>query len=133
MPTFISLAGIIDDDIDKFTTAVHGTNSGRTIAQSIYIPVVVIMHLKALRFELDDRNKFNSLPDAAMLAAICIAQLIFMRSTRNQYARDTEILKNNFLPELTDPKFTTSNFESVVDNFKSNVSLVDGIYGFSID
>ena len=55
--TFSSLMGTTDDDIDKFVTTVHGVKSGRDIPHRIFIPVDVIMHLKNLHSELDDRNK----------------------------------------------------------------------------
>ena len=54
--TFISIKGKIDDEIDKFITTVYGKNSGRELDQRIYITVGTIMHLKALRSELDDRK-----------------------------------------------------------------------------
>ena len=56
LPTFTSLVVTTDDDINKFIATVHGENSGRALSQRIYIPVGVIMHLKALHFELDDRK-----------------------------------------------------------------------------
>ena len=133
LPTFHSLMSTTDDEIDKFVTAVHGANTGRANAQRISIPVAVIMHMKALRFELDDRNKCNALPDADILAGITVPQLIIMRNTRNQDAREAERLKETSLPTLTVPKFTTSNFEGFMDNFKSAVARVDGIHGVPID
>ena len=62
------------------------------------------MHIKAQFFELYDRNKCNSLLDASILTDIYIAQLIVSRSTRNQNAHKTEILKNTSIAELTVPK-----------------------------
>ena len=56
----------------------------------IPIPVGFIIHLKVLRFELDDRNECYSLPDAAILAAIDISQLFVMRITCNEDSRDVE-------------------------------------------
>ena len=124
--------GTTHDDIDKFITAVHGANSVRALDQKIFIPVGIIMHVKVLCFELYDRNKWNSLPDAATLADIDKAQLILTKDTRNQYARDTERLKNTSVPELTVSKFTTSKFESFMDKFKLSVSHMDGIHGFPL-
>ena len=93
----------------------------------------VIIRLKALRFELDYISKRDALLDASMLAYIDISQLIVMRSTRNQYYRDDGKLKETSLPNLTAPEFTTSNFESFMDNYRSVVSSVDGIHGVPID
>ena len=73
----------IDDDVDTFVTTDHGEKYGWALAQRISIPVGVLMHLKVLHFKLDDRNKCDSLPDAAMLAAIDKAQIFFIRSTSN--------------------------------------------------
>ena len=81
-----------DDEIDTFINAVHVTNSGKELAQRISIAVGFIMHLNALCFELDDRKKWDALPDAYMLAAINTAQLTVMRSTHNQDASNTKIL-----------------------------------------
>ena len=49
-PMFRSLMRTTDYDIDKLITNVHVANSVRALAQRIYIPVGVIMHLKALHF-----------------------------------------------------------------------------------
>ena len=100
--------GTTDDDIDKFITAVHGAKYVRALAQSVYIPVGVIIHLKSLCFELDDRNKCDALPDISMLTSIYIAQLIVMSFTRNQDDKNTERLKKTSMPELTVSNFTTS-------------------------
>ena len=86
---FSSIMGTTYDNINKFVTSVHGANSGRALAQSISIPVGVIMHLNVLRFELDDRNKCDAVPGAVMLADIDISQLFFMRSTCNQDDSDS--------------------------------------------
>ena len=94
LPTFSSLAGTTDDKIDKFITTVRGKNYGRALAQMISVPVGGIMHLKVLHFELDERNRCDDLLDAEILEAIYIAQLIVMRSSRNQEACYTEGLKN---------------------------------------
>ena len=83
LPKFSYLIGTIDDEIDKFITYVHVKNSGRALAQRITITSSVNMNLKVLRFELDDRNKCNALPDAAMLADIDKAQISFIRITNN--------------------------------------------------
>ena len=93
LPKFSSLIGTTDDEIDKFITYVHGKKSGRALAQRITITSSVNMNLKVLRFELDDRNKCNALPDAAMLAAIYISQLIFTGRTLNQDDHNSERLK----------------------------------------
>ena len=78
------------DDIDKFITTVYGTNSVRALARSISIPLGVIMHLKALCFELDDRNRCDTLSDAEMLAAINTVHTLFISITSNQDSQDTE-------------------------------------------
>ena len=59
--TFSSLMGPTNDDIDKLITAFHGETYGITLAQRISIPVVIIMHIKALCFELYDRNNLYAL------------------------------------------------------------------------
>ena len=82
-----------DDDIDTFITTDRDKKYGWALAQRISIPVGVLMHLKVLHFKLDDRNKCDSLPDAAMLAAIYISQLIFTGRTLNQDDHNSERLK----------------------------------------
>ena len=62
--------GEADYDIDKFITSIHGLYSGRKIVQRISVAVVVIMHLKVIYFELDDRNKCDVLSKAAIFAYI---------------------------------------------------------------
>ena len=92
-PTFSFIVGTTDYGIDKFITAVHGENYGRSLSQRISIPVGVIMHLNALRFELDDRNNYDALPDTAMIVAIDIEQLIFMRSLKTNIFAILKYLK----------------------------------------
>ena len=117
LPTFSSLLGTANDDIDTFITAVRGANSGCN--PRISIPVGVLMHLKVLCFEFYYRKRLDALSDVSMLEVIDISQLIVMRSTRNKYARDSEGIKHTSLLELRIPKFTTSNSESFMDDFKS--------------
>ena len=73
------------------------------------------------------------LSDADMLAAIDIAQLIFMTIIHNQDDSNTERLQKTSVPEIMVSKFTASSSESLVDNLKSAVSCVDGIRGVPID
>ena len=108
-PMLSSIMGTTDDDVDKLTTAVNGKNSVRHISQRISIPVGVIIQLKALCFELYDRNKCDDLPDTAIIAAIYTAHLIVMMSTRNQDASNTEMIKNS----VNKNSLGTSNSEVV--------------------
>ena len=76
------------------------------------------MHLKMIYFKLYHINKCVALPDAEMLASIDMAELTVLMSTRNQYSCNAEILEEISLPELMIQTFTTSNFESFMDNFR---------------
>ena len=69
-PTFGSLLGITDDDIDTFSKEAHSSNSARTATQRIMISSTVTQGLKSIVFELKDRELCDALPDYTMLQNI---------------------------------------------------------------
>ena len=61
--TFDALLSTSEEEINNFVKNSHASNSGRAAAQRICIPSAAVIVLKALRFELVDREKCGSLPD----------------------------------------------------------------------
>ena len=68
--TFEALLSTSEAEIDHFVKNTHASNSARATAQRILIPTAAVITLKALRFELGDREKCGTLPDLAALQAI---------------------------------------------------------------
>ena len=70
IPTFRALMGTRDNEIDEFVKNVHDTNSARTAQNRILISNGLIIALKAVKFELEDRRKCGALPNQAQLQAL---------------------------------------------------------------
>ena len=100
---------VTDEDIDNFITITHQANSGRTAAAKALIPTNVVVTLKAILFELRDRQMCSALPDEQVLQGINIQQLSVMRNKRNKTMEMVEIRKNQSYPEMVVPTLNSTN------------------------
>ena len=73
-----------EEEINNFVKNTHASNSARAAAQRILIPSAAVIVLKALRFELVDREKCRSLPDLAGLQGLDAASISIMRDQRTK-------------------------------------------------
>ena len=73
--TFNQLLATTDDEIDTFVSTMHSANSGRANNSTILIPPNVTIGLKAILFELQDREMCGALPGLATLNAINAAHI----------------------------------------------------------
>ena len=100
----------------------------------IIIPASAIVALKTLRFEIEDRARYGTLPVLATLQALDAVKLNYMHDQRTNNVVD----KANFsalrkLPDITVPKFMAYNY----DIFSTALCYVSvrtiGMNGISID
>ena len=90
--TFDALLSTSEDEIDNFVKNTHAANSARAAAQRILIPSAAVITLKALRFELIDREKCGALPDLATLWAMDAANLSLMQVQHTKSVTDKATL-----------------------------------------
>jgi len=109
--SFTALLSTSDHDIDAFVKSTHSANSART-AQRILIPPAAIITLKAIRFELEDRERCGALPQLATLQALTAVQINYMRIQKTKSAQDQVLFSAiSKLPAVVVPKLTASNYE----------------------
>ena len=70
IPTFTALLGTSEREIDNFVKSTHSSNSARAANSRILIPTTAVITLKAILFELKDRQMCDALSTMAMLTAI---------------------------------------------------------------
>ncbi|GFH62182.1 predicted protein [Chaetoceros tenuissimus] len=113
---------ISEEDIDRFISQFHSSNSGRAAAQRIVYGPALAANLKALSFTLKGRASCNALYDAAGLAALDQAQLALMQTYRDQALQEKENDDAVTLPEIDVPKFTTDNYDDFMATFLTVIS-----------
>ena len=133
LPNFRSLLGTSEKEIDNFVKSTHSSNSARANNARILIPTTATLALKAVLFELKDRQLCDALPTATMLAALDAEQVSQLRNQRNQYIQDQSQESDNPLSSMDIPKLTTSNYESFITAFQSLASRTKGASGVTLD
>ena len=88
VPNFRALLGSSEKEIDSFVKTTHSANSARNGNVKILIPTSTVLAMKAVLFELKDREICDALPTAAMLQALDAATVSQLRSQRTQYYQD---------------------------------------------
>ena len=127
--TFGSLLSISDSEIDEFVKSTHNSNSGRANNARILISSNVPTALKALSFELRDRNICDALPGAAILGALNNAQLNLMRRNRAE-AIEHQKRRDNLTHHAMDvPTLKENNYEEFELAFKAAVRRQDSMHG----
>ena len=107
--TFRALLTTTDDEIDAFVKSTHSSNSARAAQARILIPSGAVLALKAVLFELKDREKCNALPNPQILAALDAQQVTLMRAQRTTSIEEAANALN--LPQMEVPKLTATNYE----------------------
>ena len=131
--TFGALLSVTDNDIDSFVKDTHSSNSGRAAAAKVLIPAKVSIALKAVLFELKDRELCAALPDLPTLQAIDNAQLTIMRGNRNKSIEMSDMRNNQSPPDMVVPKLSATNFEDFNLAFSGAARRQIGIAGFPLD
>ena len=131
--TYSALLTVTEEDIDNFVKMTHAANSGRPAAAKVLIPSNVVVALKAILFELKDRELCAALPDQQMLQGINVDQLRSMRSNRNRAKEMTEIRKNQSYPDMVVPQLTSTNFEDFDLAFNGAARRQFGLAGIALD
>ena len=84
--TYSALLPVTDKDIDNFVKTTHA-------AAKVFIPSNVVVVLKAILFELKDRDLCVALPNQQVLHGITLDQLRVLRGNRNKALEMIEIRK----------------------------------------
>ena len=108
--TFQQLSLLEDDDIDSFVKQVNEGNRNRPNNQSVNISGRVIASLKAVMFELQDRDKCVALLTAAELNSLDQATCATLRTLRADAIRDNKTRKSQKIPDMVVPKLTRNNW-----------------------
>ena len=132
--TFEDLLNTSEDDFDDFVTRTHSSNSARTAANKLLIPNSAIVSLKALMFELKDRETCNALPDRATLQAMNGNS---MRVLRTQHNTAKEQAKGAKQAKLSDSmkvvKLTQRNYQEFETSFRALATRTIGTRGITLD
>ena len=132
--TFEDLLSTSEEEIDNFVKNTHAANSARAAAQRILIPTASIVTLKALRFELIDREKCGVLPNQATLQGMNAANLNLMRIQRTRSMQDKASFSAlSKLPEIAVPKLTATNYEIFNTAFTAVVARTIGMNSLPLD
>ena len=131
--TFQALLSVTESDIDSFVKDTHSSNVGRAAAAKVIIPAKVTIALKAVLFELKDRELCAALPDLPTLQSINNAQLTVMKTNRNKSKELSEMRNNQSHPDMVVPKLTATNFEDFNLAFSGAARRQVGIAGIPLD
>lgn len=132
--TFNDLLTTTESELDSFVKTTHDANSARTAQQKIIIQPQSVISLKAILFELKDRQRCGVLPNADMINAITMEQLIILRQTRStaiefKSRRSTSTQAST----ITIPKLTEDNYDQFHAAFTNLASRTIGINELPLD
>ena len=132
--TFSTLLSLSDDDLDTFVSTTHTANSARGTNQKILITPEVILMLKAILFELKDRQKCGVLPTQAQLASLDAAQLNALRHARStalSFQKNKKDSTSN--ATMTIPTLTNDNYDEFMAAFINLASRTIGVNELPLD
>ena len=132
--TFSQLLVTTEDEIDTFVTTTHGANSGRSTNQKILIPPNVVIGLKSILFELNDRAMCGALPTLATLNGITMDHVNSLRQARSEEKAQLKRSKDNALTDnMSIPKFKSDNYDEFMTAFSSLVARKYGANDIPLD
>ena len=131
--TFRALLGTSEKELDSFVKNTHSSNSARANNQKVLIPPGSVITLKAVLFELKDRELCDALPNAVMLNALDPAQVAILRTRRTQAIQDQIEIDNTSLTAMEVPKLTTSNYETFIASFTALCARTKASNGTTLD
>ena len=132
--TFDALISTSEEEIDNFVKNTHSSNSARAATQRILIPSAAIVTLKALRFELIDRENCGVLPDLVALQGMNAANINLMRIQRTKALQnEASFAALSKLPEIVVPKLTTMNYEIFNTAFTAVIARTIGMNSIPLD
>ena len=132
--TFRTLMSCTEDELDNFVKDTHSSNSARNANARILIPTRSVIVIKALLFELKDRDRCDALPTPIMLQTLDAAQVAVLRSQRNQALEDEAQLANeSSTSTMTIPKLTATNYDEFITAFAALASRTMSSCGATLD
>ena len=129
--TFRSLLSTSEDELDSFVKNTHSSNTARNNNQRILIPTRTVIALKALIFELKDRERCDALPAQVMLQNLNAAEIALLRARRNDALQESS--QSVSLPAMTVPKLTATNYDTFITSFRSLASRTPSSDGSTLD
>lgn len=131
--TFMALLLNTEKELDSFMKNTHASNSACANNQQILIPTGAVMALKAVLFELKDRDLCNALPNQAMLQALNAAQISILQARRTQALQDESQITDTLLPSMEVPKLTATNYETFIMAFTALAARTKAANGTTLD
>ena len=129
--TFRALLSSNENELDRFVKDTHASNSARANNAKILIPTQSVIALKAVLFELKDREKCDALPNLAMLQGLNANQVSQLRARRNQAKQDESQTPAEV--NVTIPKLTATNYEDFITAFESLASHIISSCGATLN
>jgi len=108
--TFRGFQHTSEDEINSFLKGNNSINSNRTAAQRVFIEPHHIQSIKAILFELKDRQQCNSSPSVDMLNMIDLEAMTLLKAARVE-SLNAEKARNSVT--LGSPKTHSRNLEHV--------------------
>ena len=132
--TFRALLSTSEEDIDEFVKTTHSSNSARANNVRILIPTPAIISLKAVLFELKDRQLCNALPDQATLQGMNGVTLRVLRSQRQQALQLARLEEDAGLStSMSVVKLTSKNYQEFETSFRALTARTKGCRGIPLD
>ena len=132
--SFTAVLSTSDNEIDSFVKNIHSSNSARNAVARILIPPSTVIALKAIRFELQDRQRCGALPNEITLRALDTVQMNYLRVQRTKSVQDQAMFSAlSKLPDIVVPKLTSTNYEVFNTAFSATVARTIGMNGIPLD
>ena len=124
--TFRELQSTSEDEINSFLKGNNSLNSNRAAAQRVLIEPHHIQSIKAILFELRDRQQCYSPPSIEMLNRIDLEAMSLLKAARVE-ALNAEKARNSVtLPEMEVPKLTHENWSKFKQSVKESLGRIYG-------
>ena len=130
--TFSALLSLSENDFDEYVKTTLASNSARAAAAKILLPTNLIMGIKAVLFELHDRQRCNALPSRVMLENLDLVQIEVMKTNRTRAIQEEEERKKTVFTDLKVPKLTANNYATFHTSFTTLVSRKHGYNSCSL-
>ena len=109
--TFEDLLSSSDEEIDAFAKEVHPSNSARASNAKLIVSSDVVLGLKSILLELEDREMCEVIPRALILNNLDSTQISYIRKLRRQTLMNQTLRKDASLPDMKVPKLIVQTFD----------------------
>ena len=116
-----------------FVKEVHNGNFARASSAKLLIGSSVVLGLKSIQFELNDRDACDALPSATVRNALEANQVSSMRKFRRKAIISQASRREASLPDMKVPKLTDQAFDDWNTSFTTVVGRQNSLAGISLD